>query len=129
VTFILGCLLFSYAVPFLTDFPGAQQTATGGSYVALADDAYANLYNPAGLAFQSGPGLAGEWFRVPWATNCYYANGAGLVALRPGTAAGLYFVGQKEDWKFSTDTAHNFGFAAGGNLAHAFVRDSRPASA
>jgi hypothetical protein len=117
---ILACMLFSYAVPFLADFPGAQQTAMGGACVALADDAYANLYNPAGLAFQSRPGLAGEWFHVPWGTNCYYANGAGLVPVRPGSAAGLYFVGQKEGWKSRSDTMRNYGFAAGGNLAHAF---------
>jgi hypothetical protein len=117
---ILACLLFSYAVPFLTDFPGAQQTAMGGAYVALADDAYANLYNPAGPAFQSRPGLAGELFHVPWGTNEYYANGAGLVPVRPGTGAGLYFVSEKEGWQSSSNTTRNSGFAAGGNLAHSF---------
>ncbi len=30
---LLTCTLLSYAVPFLVDFPGAQQTAMGGAYV------------------------------------------------------------------------------------------------
>jgi hypothetical protein len=120
MTFIISCLLFSYAVPFLADFPGAQQTAMGGACVALADDAYANLYNPAGLAIQTRPGLAGEYFHVPWETNRYYANAAALVPVRAGTAAGLYFVSGKEDWEFTGNTAHNSGFAAGGTFGHAF---------
>ncbi|MCK5075115.1 MAG: PorV/PorQ family protein [Calditrichia bacterium] len=40
---------------FLRINPGARQAAMGDAGVALADDAYAMFYNPAGLAFQYDP--------------------------------------------------------------------------
>lgn len=41
------------AVPFLLFSPTARTTSLGGAFVAVADDASATYYNPAGLAFQS----------------------------------------------------------------------------
>lgn len=38
---------------------GARPAALGGAYDALADDAYAPAFNPAGLGFADAPGLAG----------------------------------------------------------------------
>jgi hypothetical protein len=118
MTLILTCLLFSYAVPFLTEFPGAQQTAMGGAYVALAEDAYASLYNPAGLAFQTWPGLAGELSHVPWERDRYYGNAAGVVPFGHRGSAGLYLVGEREKHDGSYDTVDNLDFAVGGALGH-----------
>ncbi|MFA5976324.1 MAG: PorV/PorQ family protein [Elusimicrobiota bacterium] len=43
------------------DIPvGARPAALGGSYSALASDAYAPVWNPAGLGFLQGPELAGQ---------------------------------------------------------------------
>ncbi|MGC9367423.1 MAG: PorV/PorQ family protein [bacterium] len=39
------------AAIFLTIFPGARPVGMGGAYVAVADDGFANYYNPAGLGF------------------------------------------------------------------------------
>jgi long-subunit fatty acid transport protein len=47
----------STAVPFLMIAPGARASAMGESGVALADDAGATFWNPAGLAFQKGQEL------------------------------------------------------------------------
>jgi long-subunit fatty acid transport protein len=47
----------STAVPFLLIAPGARASAMGESGVAIADDAGATFWNPAGLAFQKGQEL------------------------------------------------------------------------
>ncbi len=41
------------AVPFLLITPGARASGMGESFVAIADDATATYWNPAGLAFQT----------------------------------------------------------------------------
>ena len=48
----------STAVPFLLISPGARASATGESGVAVADDASAIFWNPAGLGFQKGMELS-----------------------------------------------------------------------
>ena len=48
----------STAVPFLLISPGARASATGESGVAIADDASAIFWNPAGLGFQKGMELS-----------------------------------------------------------------------
>ena len=44
-----------YAAEFLSEGVGARALAMGGAYVAVADDATANYWNPAGLPFVRGP--------------------------------------------------------------------------
>jgi hypothetical protein len=44
-----------YAAEFLSEGVGARALAMGGAYVAVADDATANYWNPAGLTFVRGP--------------------------------------------------------------------------
>lgn len=56
-----------YGVPFLTLYPGARQTGMGGAFCAVADDAYATLYNPSGLAFQKSVDVGFEYNSIPWA--------------------------------------------------------------
>ena len=48
----------STAVPFLLIAPGARASAMGESGVAVADDASAVFWNPAGLGFQKGQELS-----------------------------------------------------------------------
>jgi hypothetical protein len=47
-----------YAGEFLSEGVGARALAMGGAYVAVADDATANYWNPAGLCFLSGPEMS-----------------------------------------------------------------------
>jgi hypothetical protein len=47
-----------YAGEFLTEGVGARALAMGGAYVAVADDATASYWNPAGLPFVSGRELS-----------------------------------------------------------------------
>ena len=44
-----------YAAEFLAEGIGARALAMGGAYVAIANDATANYWNPAGLCFMEGP--------------------------------------------------------------------------
>jgi len=60
VCFILGIMMSQSAlsqsisaVPFLLISPGARAAGMGEAFVAIADDATATYWNPAGLAFQS----------------------------------------------------------------------------
>jgi len=50
-----GALAGKYAAEFLSEGIGARALAMGGAYVAVADDATANYWNPAGLPFVRGP--------------------------------------------------------------------------
>jgi hypothetical protein len=47
-----------YAAEFLTEGVGARALAMGGAYVAVANDATANYWNPAGMTFVSGPEIS-----------------------------------------------------------------------
>lgn len=51
-------------VIFLTINPGARSTGMGDSFVAIADDATATYWNPAGLGFQDGSGAT--FMHVNW---------------------------------------------------------------
>lgn len=47
-----------YAGEFLSEGVGARALAMGGAYVAVANDATANYWNPAGLSFLGGPEIS-----------------------------------------------------------------------
>ena len=64
---LCALMLMSYAPGFLTLYPGSAASAMAGAQVALADDALANIYNPAGLGFQSA--LSGD---VEYTTETLY---------------------------------------------------------
>lgn len=59
-------LVSYYGVPFLTLYPGAQPASMGGVSCAIADNAYANFYNPAGLGFQREVDFIIEYNSIPW---------------------------------------------------------------
>lgn len=50
-----GAQAGKYAGEFLSEGVGARALAMGGAYVAVADDATANYWNPAGLSFLNQP--------------------------------------------------------------------------
>ncbi len=74
---ILSAFLIAYALPvnaqseagsiFLLISPGARAGGMGEAQVALANDAYASYWNPAGLAFQEGSEIA--LMHVNWLPN------------------------------------------------------------
>ena len=52
---------------FLLISPGARAGGMGEAQVAVANDAYASYWNPAGLAFQTGSEIA--FMHVNWLPN------------------------------------------------------------
>ncbi len=97
---IFSLSLFSYAVPFLTLYPGVRQTGMGGAFVAIADEAWANFYNPAGLAFQGESNFGFEYTPVPTflSSDAYYWNIAGVLPLGKVFSIGSFGAG--EIWEF-----------------------------
>src|SRR5689334_1596613 len=60
------------------DIPvGAGPAALGSAYTALATDAYAPLYNPAGLGFVSSPEVAGQ--HLSYIESINYEFGSGVL--------------------------------------------------
>ena len=63
-------------VPMLNIEPGAKQAGMGEAYSAIADDASAGYYNPAGLAFQSRTVKNLQFMHMNWlpalADDMYY---------------------------------------------------------
>jgi len=53
-----GAQAGKYAGEFLSEGVGARALAMGGAYVAVANDATANYWNPAGLSFLAGPEIS-----------------------------------------------------------------------
>ena len=85
---IVACLLGTAAgqgrteydpgATFLMVWPGARSTALAGAMTALADDAEAERYNPAGLAFQAGYNAQvtyANWLPSQW-RNMFHIYGA-----------------------------------------------------
>jgi hypothetical protein len=69
IKYLLGALMlmsvaFSQSALFLLIAPGARAGGMGEAQVALADDAYATFWNPAGLGFQEGYEIVG--MHVNW---------------------------------------------------------------
>ena len=63
---------------FLMVWPSARSTALAGAMTALADDAEAERYNPAGLAFQAGYNAQvtyASWLPSQW-QNMYHVYGS-----------------------------------------------------
>jgi hypothetical protein len=85
---IMACLLstavgqgrteYDPGATFLMVWPGARSTALAGAMTALADDAEAERYNPAGLAFQSRYNAQvtyASWLPSRW-RNMFHVYGA-----------------------------------------------------
>jgi long-subunit fatty acid transport protein len=76
VTLVVGCGAFdpSFALNFLFDSP--RTIAMGGAYVAVADDANAVFYNPAGLGRISKKEMCASYGSVFGDTHQYYLVGS-----------------------------------------------------
>ena len=72
--------LFAQGAVFLMIYPGARQVGMGGAFTAIADDAFATYYNPAGIAFQREINL--DFCRSNW-----------LPGLAPGGVEMRYLFG------------------------------------
>ncbi|MFA5976326.1 MAG: PorV/PorQ family protein [Elusimicrobiota bacterium] len=69
------------------DIPvGARPAALGGAYSALATDAYAPVWNPAGLGFLEGPELAGQ--HLSYLESIHYEFLSVVYPLRKGRSLG-----------------------------------------
>jgi hypothetical protein len=66
---------------------GARPAALGGSYSALANDAYAPVLNPAGLGFLNSTELAGQ--HLSYISPNYYEFGSFVHPLSKGKALGV----------------------------------------
>lgn len=96
--FLLNLFLISfYAAPLLTLYPGAQPTAMGGAFCSIADNAYANFYNPAGLAFQNEIDLSFEYNSLK-ITQVNYWRFAGVLPLTKYSSIGFFSTRAYDQW-------------------------------
>lgn len=116
---IVSCVLFAYAVPFLTYYPGAQQSAMAGAFVAIADDAYANFYNPAGLGFQRRPSLAFERNSVPWQAHTYHGDVSVVAPVWRRSAVGAFYNQRRHNRVTWLEVTNQTDEAAGITYGHA----------
>ncbi len=67
--FVSSAHAMSPGAPYLEIWPDARSTALGGAMTGLADDGYAAYWNPGGLGFQRGIGIAAtgaNWLPGLW---------------------------------------------------------------
>jgi len=93
---LLSLFLISYAATFLTPYPGAQPTAAGGAFCGIADNAYTNFYNPAGLAFQKDFDIVYE--NTPLFLDIRYWDFAGALPLNKNLSLGFFSSGMYSRW-------------------------------
>jgi len=121
-TLLMSLLLVGYEVPFLTYYPGAEQSAMAGANAAIAEDANACFYNPAGLALQRDFGLALEVNRHTYDDSALCWSAAGVAPLLRGLVLGAFGSGVKSSnktmyyWKYRCD------YAVGASLGYAPVK-------
>lgn len=91
-TYILGCDTSVWAAAgtegasFLNIPVGAGPAALGNAYTALATDAYAPIYNPAGLGFANGMQIAGQ--HVAYLGSSHYEYFSFIKPLPNGNGLG-----------------------------------------
>lgn len=91
-------LISSYTATFLTFYPGAQPTGMGGAFCGIADNAYSNFYNPAGLTFQKEIDLVFEYASITGSdTPPKYWNFSGVVPFNKKISIGIF--GSGTYWK------------------------------
>jgi hypothetical protein len=79
------------------DIPvGGRGAALGGAYTALADDAFAPVWNPAGLAFIPAPQLAATHLEYAASIGYEYAGFARPLG-KGGVGGGVQFLHPKEE--------------------------------
>lgn len=89
----LVCIRTGYAAAgadsasFLTIPVGAGPAALGSAYTALATDAYAPIWNPAGLGFLDSTQMAGQYLSYLQSINYEFISV--VHPLRPGDSLGL----------------------------------------
>ena len=74
------------AAAFLEIPVGAEPAAMGGAYGAQATNAYAMVYNPAGLGFSESPELAGQ--HLSYLESIHYEFASYIHPLKPGKVIG-----------------------------------------
>lgn len=81
------------AAPFLNIPVGAGPAALGSAYSTLAVDAYAPVWNPAGLAFVNGPSVTGQ--HQSYLESIHYEQAGGALRLTPrdGLGASIQYLG------------------------------------
>ena len=88
--FMFACPGTGLAQTFLILHPGADHAAMAGANTALAWDADAPFYNPAGTALLPGINAAFGINPVQWFDKTGFWNGAGTWAFRPGLSVGAF---------------------------------------
>ncbi len=124
LTLILAALWggAAYAQTAVTLFDlgvGVRPLGMGGAFVALADDEYAALYNPAGLAYLAGLSISSTYERRFGASNYFDAVGG---FPRFGGGLSLFSFGSVEGRNEQDQPTGSFGYlqlglAAAGGLA------------
>jgi hypothetical protein len=87
---LLNLFLISQGVPFLSIYPGAGPTGMAGAYCAIAEGAYANFYNPSGLAFQKGLDLSFDYNSIPLGYGIRYWDFTNSLELNKNISLGLF---------------------------------------
>jgi hypothetical protein len=83
-------MVIAYAPGFLTLYPGCAASAMAGAQVALADDALADIYNPAGLGFQSALSACAEYNPLPYLNAPSVWLAATAIPVAPRVTAGVF---------------------------------------
>jgi hypothetical protein len=102
---IIYCLLSTFAAPrlwaaagtegasFLNIPVGAGPAALGSAYTALATDAYAPVYTPAGLGFLQSAQVAGQHLTYLGSAHDEYAGGVLPLRAGDGLGASVQYLG------------------------------------
>lgn len=121
---LLSLFLISSQLPFLNLYQGGRQTAIGGAYVAIADDAFANFYNPAGVSFQKDFALGFDYnsISIPWIVKPKNWNITSVLPIHKSLSVGLFGFGVTSKESIYHYHAHDFatGLSFGYKVSGAF---------
>lgn len=104
---LCALMVIAYAPGFLTLYPGSAASAMAGAQVALADDALADIYNPAGLGFQSALSADAEYNPLPYVDAPSVWLAATAIPVGPRVTVGAFGWG----WISSHSADESLGFS------------------